>query len=54
MRVVASGNILETKMLFLIVLLTVLSLAPLTIAVDNGTDSTPSPDGVLADHAIIT
>src|SRR2546426_272880 len=41
-------------MLFLIVLLTVLSLAPLTIAVDNGTDSTPSPDGVLADHAIIT
>jgi subtilisin family serine protease len=45
---------LKTKMLFLIVLLTVLSLAPLTIAVDNGTDSTPSPDGVLADHAIIT
>ena len=45
---------MKTKMLFLIVLLTVLSLAPLTIAVDNGTDSTPSPDGVLADHAIIT
>jgi subtilisin family serine protease len=45
---------LKTKILFLVLLLTVLSLAPLTIAVDNGTDSTPSPDGVLADHAIIT
>jgi minor extracellular serine protease Vpr len=40
-------------MLFLVLLLTALSLAPLTIAVDNGTDSTPPPDDVLADHAII-
>jgi minor extracellular serine protease Vpr len=41
-------------MLFLVVLLTVLSLAPLTVAVDNGTDSTPLPDGVLAGYAIVT
>jgi len=41
-------------MLFLVSLLTVLTLAPLTVAIDNRTDSTPSPDGVLADHAIIT
>ncbi len=44
---------MKTKMLFLVVLLTVLSLAPLTVAIDNGTDSIPLPDGVLADHAII-
>src|SRR5216683_1119919 len=31
-----------------------LSLAPLTVAIDNGTDSVPLPDGVLADDAIIT
>jgi minor extracellular serine protease Vpr len=45
---------MKTKMLFLVILLTVLSLAPLTVAIDNGTDSIPLPDGVLADHAIIT
>src|SRR6266849_4987706 len=45
---------MKTKMLFLVLLLTMLSLAPLTVAIDNGTDSIPLPDGVLADHAIIT
>ncbi len=41
-------------MLFLVVLLTILSLAPLTVAIDNRTDSTPLPDGVLTGYAIVT
>jgi len=45
---------LKTKF-FLVLLLTVLSLAPaLTVAIDNGNDSTPPPDGILADYAIVT
>jgi len=44
---------LRTKILFLVTLLSLLSLAPLTVAIDNRTDAIPSPDGVLADHAII-
>ena len=41
--------------LFLVLLLIALSLAPaLTVAIDNGTDSTSLPDGVLADYAVIT
>jgi len=54
MLVVAGENTLKTKMLFLVALLTVLTLAPLTVAIDNRTDSIPSSDGVLADHVIIT
>jgi len=45
---------LKTKILFLVSILTLLSLAPLTVAIDNRTDSTPSPDGALAGYAIIT
>jgi len=45
---------LKTKILFLVTLISVLSLAPLTVAIDNRTDSIPAADGVLADHAIIT
>ncbi len=41
-------------MLFLVALLTILSLAPLTVAIDNRTDSTPLPDGVLSGYAIVT
>jgi len=41
-------------MFFLVVLLTVLSLAPLTVAIDNRTDSTPLPDGVLSGYVIVT
>ena len=45
---------MKTKF-FLVLLLTVLSLAPaLTVAIDNGNDSTPPPDGILADYAIVT
>lgn len=46
---------MKQKTLFLVTLLSILSLGPaLTVAVDNGTDSTPSPTGVLPDYAIIT
>jgi minor extracellular serine protease Vpr len=45
---------LKTKILFIVALLTVLSLAPLTVAIDNGADSTPSPDGILTGYAIVT
>ena len=41
-------------MLFLVALLTILSLAPLTVAIDNRTDSAPLPDGVLSGYAIVT
>jgi minor extracellular serine protease Vpr len=54
MRVVARKHPLKTKILLLVALLTLLSLAPLTVAIDNRTDSTPSPDGALAGYAIIT
>jgi minor extracellular serine protease Vpr len=46
---------LTTKTIFLVALLSLLSLGPaLTVAVNNGTDSTQSPTGVLPDYAIMT
>jgi minor extracellular serine protease Vpr len=46
---------LKTKILFLVALLSVLSLGPmLTVAINNGTDAPPSASGVLPDYAIIT
>jgi minor extracellular serine protease Vpr len=46
---------LKTKILFLVALLSVLSLGPmLTVAVNDGTDAPTSPSGVLAGYAIIT
>jgi minor extracellular serine protease Vpr len=46
---------LKTQILLSVILVSVLSLAPIfTGAIYSGSDATPSPDGVLADYAIIT
>jgi len=45
---------LKTQILLSVILVSVLSLAPIfTGAIYTGSDATPSPDGVLADNAII-
>jgi len=45
---------MKTQILFSVILVSVLSLAPIfTGAIYTGSDATPSPDGVLADNAII-
>lgn len=46
---------MKTKILFSVVLIAVLSLGPvLTHAIYDGSDSTPTPVGVLADYAILS
>jgi subtilisin family serine protease len=45
---------MKTQILLSVILVSVLSLAPIfTGAIYTGSDATPSPDGVLADNAVI-